>query len=203
MDAGEGGGEGGDGALCAPVVGPVLGAVDEVGSVVAGAVCAAVAVGFGLVEVAADLLRGGPEVVDGAGLVGEDGAVGDQDAVGADALAGVGEVQAVVEGGWGVGVLETVEVPVGVRGHHDGRLALGGGGGHAHVPFVGGHGVGGVSDDLAGETLLAVLVDEGESDGTGGVSNYGPVAPVPGEMLVMAVGLWLVEWYAYHPLGPP
>lgn len=76
LDAGPVAGEGGDGGG-APVVGSVLGAVDDVAGVVAGAVGAAVAEEVGGGEVGADLLGGGPEVVDVVELVGQDGAVGD------------------------------------------------------------------------------------------------------------------------------
>lgn len=88
-------------------------------------------------------------------------------------------MQSVVEDERGVGVLEAVEVPVGVRGQHNWGLLRGGDGSHAYVPLVRSQGVGHVGDDLAGETLLAVLVDEGEGDAVGGVRDYGPVAPVP------------------------
>jgi hypothetical protein len=178
LDAGPLAGESGDGGG-APVVGPVLGAVDDVAGVVAGAVGAAVADEVGRGEVGADLLGGGPEVVDVVLLVGQDGAVGDQDAVGGDALARVGHVQGVVEGERGVGVLETVEVPVGVRGEHDRGLVGGGESGHVDVPLVGSQGVGHVGDDLARETHLAVLVDEGEGDAGRGVGDNSPVAVIP------------------------
>ena len=87
LDAGEVAAERGDGALGAPVVGPVLGAVDQPGVVVAGAVEAAVAHDFGRGEVRAELLGGGPEVVDRVPVVGQDGAVRDEDVIDADALA--------------------------------------------------------------------------------------------------------------------
>jgi len=97
-----------------PVVRAVLGTVGDVAGIVASAVGAAVAESLGRGEVGADLLGRGPEVVDAVLLVGQDGAVRDENAVGADALAAVGQVQGVVQGERGVGVLETVEVPVGV-----------------------------------------------------------------------------------------
>jgi len=60
------------------------------------------------------LLGGAPEIVHGVLLVGQNGAVRDENAVGADALAGVGEMERVVEReGCGI-VLEGVEVPVGL-----------------------------------------------------------------------------------------
>jgi len=162
-----------------PVVGAVLGAVDEVAGVVAGAVGTAVAEEVGGGEVGADLLGGGPEVIDIVLLVGQNGAVGDEDAVGGDTLAGVGHVEGVVEGERGLGVLEAVEVPVGVRGEHDRGLVGGSEGGHGDVPGVRAEGVGHVGDDLTREALLASRVDEGKSDAVRGVGNDGPVAPVP------------------------
>lgn len=178
LDAGPLGREGGDGSG-APVVGAVLGAVNDVAGVVAGAVGAAVAEEVGRGEVCADLLGRGPEVVDAVLLVGQNGAVGDQDSVCGNALAGVGHVQGVIEGQWGLGVLEAVKVPVGVGREHDGCLVGGGEGGHVDVPVVRGEGVGHVGDDLAGEAHLAVIIDQREGDAGGSVGDNGPVAVVP------------------------
>lgn len=178
LDAGPVAGEGCDGSRV-PVVRAVLGAVDEVAGVIAGAVGAAVAEEVGGGEVGADLLGRGPEVVDVVLLVGQDGAVGDQNAVGSDALARVGHVQGVVESERRLRVLETVQIPVGVRGKHDGSLVGSGDGRHVDVPLVRSHGVGNVGDDLAGEALLTSIVDERESDAVWSVGDHGPVAPVP------------------------
>lgn len=89
-------------------------AVGEVAGVVPGAAGAAVAQKVRVGEVCADLLGGGPEVVEGVLLVGEDVAGGDQDGVGVDALAAVGQPEGVVEGEGRVGVRPPVEVPVGL-----------------------------------------------------------------------------------------
>ena len=88
-------------------------------------------------------------------------------------------MQSVVEREGSVGVLKAVEIPVCVRGQHDGRLLGGSNGHHADMPLVRRESVGHVRDDLAGEALLAILVDEGEGDTVGGVGDDGPVAPVP------------------------
>lgn len=111
LDAAPGAAESSDGGG-APVVG--LEAVGQVAGVIAGAVLAAVAAQRGVGEVGADLLGGGPEVVVGVGLVGQDVAGGDEDGVGADALAGVGHPEGVVQGQGGLVVGPAVEVPVGL-----------------------------------------------------------------------------------------
>lgn len=171
--------ETGDGARSPPVVRAVLCAVHDVAVVVAGAVGAAVAEQLRGGVVGAELLRGGPEVVDGVLLVGEDDAVWDEDSVDADALAGVGEGEGVVEGGAGVWVGEAVEVPVGVGGQHDGGLLGGGEGDDLDVPGVGAQGVGHVGDNLAGKAFFAIRVGDGERYGRGSVGCDGEVAVVP------------------------
>jgi hypothetical protein len=62
--------------------------------------------------------------------------------------------------------------------------------------------VGHVADDLTGETLGTVWVNDGEGDGVGGVSGHGPVTPIP----AVCVNVRLTHFAAIvtnQPLGPP
>lgn len=72
-----------------------------------------------------------------------------------------------------------IEVPVRVAAEHDGRRLGRGHGNHANVPVHAVEGVRHVRDDLAGEALLAVGVDNGEGDAAVGVRHDGEVAPAP------------------------
>ncbi len=74
---------------------------------------------------------------------------------------------------------EAVEVEVRVLREHDGRLLLRRHGAEGDVPVPSPQGVGGVRDDLAGEALLAVRVDDGEGDAVVCVPDDGEVAPAP------------------------
>lgn len=159
------------------------------------AVETAVAVGLGLAQVGAELLGRGPEVVDGAGLVGEDVAGGDEDVVHADALPAVGQVEGVVQRVVGLVVAEAVQVPVRVAAEHDGRLLGRRDGHHLEVPGGAVHGVGDVGDDLAGEALLAVRVHDRERDAVRGVGDDGEVAVVPAvRPAVQRVGAVVLVW---------
>lgn len=112
LDTAPGAAQARHGGSDAPVVG--LLAVGQVAGVVTRAALAAVALEIRVGEVGADLLGGGPEVIEAILLVGEDVARGDEDGVGGDALAAVGEPEGVVQGEGRVGVLPAVEVPVGL-----------------------------------------------------------------------------------------
>jgi hypothetical protein len=61
---------------------------------------------------------------------------------------------------------------------HDGRLLCCRKSSDLDVPCVGRHGVGDVADDLAREALLAVRINDRESNRRLSVSNYGEVAPI-------------------------
>jgi len=50
-----------------------------------------------------------------------------------------------------------------------------------HIYLLGSQGIRNVGDYFPRKALLAVRVNDGEGDGIGGVSNHGPVAPVPTE----------------------
>lgn len=79
-----------------PVVRTVLGAVDEVASVVAGAVEAAVAEKLRRREIGTNLLRRRPEVVDRVLLIGKDGAIRNKDIVNTNTLTGERQTKSVV-----------------------------------------------------------------------------------------------------------
>jgi hypothetical protein len=103
-----------NGGSHAPVI--RLLAVGQVAGVVTGAALAAVALEVWVGEVGADLLGGGPEVIQRVGLVGQDVACGNQDRVGVHALTAIREPEGVVQGEGGVRVCPAVEVPVGLGG---------------------------------------------------------------------------------------
>ena len=103
-----------DGARVVPVVRAVLSAVDKVAVVVASAVEATVAGKLRCSEVGANLLRGGPEVVDRVLLVGKDSAIRDEDVIDTDTLARVRQVEGVVQCSRRIRVGETIQVPVGL-----------------------------------------------------------------------------------------
>jgi hypothetical protein len=73
---------------------------------------------------------------------------------------------------------------------------------HHHVCLLGSQSVCHIADDLARETLSAIWVNNGESDGVSGVSSHGPVAPIPARYVnsgVSHVGYELTN----QPSGPP
>ena len=111
LDARPGAGDGGNGSI-APVVGAELLAVDDVAGVVAGAVGAAVTLDLWVAEALAHGFGRAPEIVDRALLVVDDRAGWDQNTIGTDALAGVWQVDGVVESERGVWVLEAIKIPV-------------------------------------------------------------------------------------------
>lgn len=84
-----------------------------------------------------------------------------------------------VEGGLRLVVGEPVQVPVCVAAEHDGRLLRGRESHHLKIPRVVLDGVRDVRDDLAGEALLAVRVDDGERDAVVRVGDDGEVPEVP------------------------
>jgi hypothetical protein len=59
-----------------------------------------------------------------------------------------------------------------------------------------------VADDLSGETLFAIWVNNGEGDGVGGVSSHSPVTPIPAEC-VNADQISLGCSITNQPSGPP
>jgi hypothetical protein len=73
---------------------------------------------------------------------------------------------------------KAVQVPVSVGSQHDGRLLRCRKSSDLDVPCVGRHGVGDVADDLARESLLAVRVNNRESNRRLSVRNYSEVAPI-------------------------
>jgi hypothetical protein len=59
-----------------------------------------------------------------------------------------------------------------------------------------------VADDLAGETLFAIWVNNGEGDRVGGVSSHGPVTPIPAGCVnahLISLGFSITN----QPSGPP
>lgn len=162
----------------APVEGTILVTVDGVAVVVAGAVVAAVTEEFGRSQVGANLLGSGPEVVDGVLLIWEDGAVRNEDVVNTDALTRVGHIQGVVQSQGSVGVLEAIQIPVGVRSQHDGCLLGSRKSDNLDIPGVGGHGIGDIADDLTGKALLAIRIHNGESDGRFSVCYHSEITPI-------------------------
>lgn len=112
MDAAPGASQACNGPGLAPVV--RLRAVGQVAGVVSRAALATVAQQVRVGEVGADLLRGGPEVVEGLCLVGEDVTRRDEDGVCGNALAAMGQPEGVVQGEGRVWVGPAVEVPVGL-----------------------------------------------------------------------------------------
>ena len=171
-------GKGSNRAGLAPVEGTVLVTVDRVTGVVTSAVVTAVAEELRRCQVSANLLGSRPEVIDGVLLVGQDGAIGNEDVVNTDTLARVGHVQSVVKSKRGVRVGEAVQVPVGVRSQHDWSLLGRRKSSDLDVPGVGRHGVGDVADDLTREALLAIGVNDRESDRRLGVCDHREVAPI-------------------------
>jgi len=98
-----------------PVIGTVLVAVHQVGIVVSSAVESAVALQFRRSEISTNLFRCRPEVVDRVLVVWQNGTIWDKDVVDADTLAGVGQVERVIQSGRRFGVGEAVKVPVGLH----------------------------------------------------------------------------------------
>lgn len=87
-------------------------------------------------------------------------------------------MQGVVQSQGCVRVLEPVQIPVGVRGQHDGCLLGGCKSDNLDVPGVLGHGVGDITDDLARKAFLAIRIHNGEGDGGLCVCYNSEVAPI-------------------------
>ncbi|KAI6776511.1 hypothetical protein HG530_000456 [Fusarium avenaceum] len=120
-----------------------------------------------------------PEIVDGSLLVGNDVASGNENVVGGNTLTTVGHVERVVGDGVGLVVGKAVKVPVGVAGEHDGSLLGGCQCDNLDIPVVAGQSVGHVRDNLSGETLLSIRVNNGEGDAGVCVGHNSEVAVVP------------------------
>lgn len=134
---------------------------------------------FGVVERRSDLLGLGPEVVDGAVLVGQNVSSGDEDVVNTNALSTVRHPKGVVEDGAGVVVGESVKIPVRVAAQHDGGPFGSGGGVHLEIPVHAVNSIGDVGNHLAGEAFFTIGVLEAKGDGILGVRDDSEVAPVP------------------------
>ena len=89
--------------------------------------------------------------------------------------------QAVIERQWRAGVLEAVQVPVGMRAQHDWRLLRGEECGHADVPLKWREAVRNVGNHFTGEAHpeATVWVDKAKGDGVRSVRSDRPVAVVP------------------------
>lgn len=120
-----------------------------------------------------------PEIVHRSLLVRDDVTSGDENVIGRNTLATVGHVQSMVGNGACLVVGEAVEVPVGMAGKHDRSLLGGCKSNNLEIPVHAGQGIGDVGDNLSGETLLAIGVNDGEGDAGVGVRHNSEVAVVP------------------------
>lgn len=66
-----------------------------------------------------------------------------------------------------------------MRSQHDRSLLSGRHGHNLDLPCVWSHGVGDVADNLSGETLLAIWINDREGDRVLGVCNNGEIAVIP------------------------
>lgn len=140
---------------------------------------ATVAHGLGVSQRVADLLGGTPEVIHRPLLDAENVAGRDQSLVNTHALPTVRQVQGVIEGGLRLVVGKAVQVPVRMTAEHDGGLLGSRESHHLEIPRVILDGVGDVRDDLAGEALLSVGIDDGKRDAVVRVRDDGEVSEVP------------------------
>lgn len=146
---------------------------------ISGAVETAVVLQVFVVLLVSNHLSLAPEIIDGSLLVGNDITSGNKDVVDVHALATVGHVQGVVGNSVCLVVGEAIEVPVCVGGQHDGSLLGGGQCDNLDVPVHSLEGVCHIGHNLAGETLLAIGVDDGEGDARVGVGHNSEVAVIP------------------------
>jgi hypothetical protein len=79
-----------------------------------------------------------------------------------------------------------------MRAKHDRSLLLGRDGDHLDVPLVRSKSVGDVANDLTGEALGTIRVDDTEGDGGIGGSLNGEVAPIPTMLTTMESVVTLV-----------
>ena len=176
-------------SLFSPIIRTKLISIDDIARIVARTVCSAIVNKLGSSEVGTDLLGGRPIVIDRVLLIWENNAVRNQDAVCRDALTGIGEVECVIEGCGCFGVTKAVQIPVRMRAEHNGRLFRQSECDHFEMPLVRRQRIRNVRDHISRKALIAVMIEQGESNGISRVGDDCPVAPIPAIDSVLLVTL--------------